>query len=98
MSITVIETATFQVTPAQLAKIFWNMDDAEQVQFFEALADAADPLDAQSQWWYMGRKILKNPVAAQVLRSMAAGVYEHTLRYCDQQYADRDMPLNELTA
>lgn len=104
MTIQYTYKATAEITPRELARLFWGMDDNEQVEFFAEIGRvvydgcASDDerihhkVGAEMQWSCLGRGIQADPLATRVLRSMAAGVYEHTLRYCDTQYANRDMP------
>jgi len=42
MNIVITEKKTVEATPELLAKIFWEMDNDEQADFFDALAIVAD--------------------------------------------------------
>jgi len=89
--------STVEVTPRKLAEIFWAMDDTEQAAFFEELAHVVhqdDPtgLKGEMQFWFLTSRMKDNPVAAGVLRSMAAGLFVHTLRFLDRAYFERDFP------
>lgn len=101
MAITYKTETSVEITPEDIARIFWNLSDDEQCAFFEELArviyaDAGDGIKgkiaAESQWWHLGHAMKNRPIARAVLQSMSAGVWEHTLRYCNRQYANTDMP------
>ena len=88
-----MSTAVAQVTitPAMMAEAFWKMESSEQVKFFTLLGDVikADHKGGNKyayalgelQWFYVGDELLKlaNKQARDVLMTMAAPLYLHTL-------------------
>ena len=105
MAISYKTEVTAEITPTELARLFWNMDDSEQCDFFEELArvvyegkdEIRGKMAAEMQWHYLGDRMMERPIARAVLGAMSAGIWEHTIRYCDRQFANRDMPwLDEL--
>jgi hypothetical protein len=50
MNVTIKETKQIECTPELLAKIFWNLDNDEQAEFFDSLSIiAGDKLDEQME-------------------------------------------------
>ena len=89
-----MSTATAQVTitPAMMAEAFWQMKSDKQVEFFALLGNAikADYGEGnrsayslgELQWFFVGDKLLEpsNKLARDMLMTMAAPLYLHTLR------------------
>jgi hypothetical protein len=86
---------TVSITPKMLAEAFWNMDSTEQVQVFEELNkvvqfDYATKPNSQAwslgemQWFYLGDALGENKDARDMLMSIAAPLYLHTLRCAHQ--------------
>lgn len=89
-------TAQVNITPEMLAQAFWGMESSQQVEFFRELA-ATIQRDLQGgnisayslgelQWHYVGHDLLKpeNKQAREMLMTMAAPLYLHTLNYCER--------------
>lgn len=89
-------TAKVTITPEMLAQAFWGMGSDLQVAFFDELA-AIVRRDHQGgntgayslgelQWHYVGHDLLKpeNKQARDMLMTMAAPLYLHTLTYCER--------------
>lgn len=81
-------TADIDIPPATLARAFWALGSDEQVEFFAELAKAikADGNGhaysfGELQWFFVGGELLKpeNYVAREMLMTMAAPLYLHTL-------------------
>ncbi len=89
-------SAQFKLTPKELAQAFWSMDSTEQTGFLTALAEVIEH-DYQTnfqayslgelQWFYVGDELKQeqNAKAREMLMTMAAPLYLHTLRHVDEQ-------------
>jgi len=87
-------TAKIELTPEMMAQAFWAMDSSLQVAFFDELAaiirhdhqngNASAYSFGELQWFYVGNELLKpeNKQAREMLMTMAAPLYLHTLRHC----------------
>lgn len=85
-------TAEVSLTPTMLADAFWMLSSDEQAQFFTELAKViqSDHESGNSsayslgelQWFFLGDELLKNKnkLARDMLMTMAAPLYLHTLR------------------
>lgn len=83
-------TAEITITPAMMAKAFWAMNSTEQVEFFRELASVIQADYDQGnrtayslgelQWFYLGDDMHKSKPARDMLMTMAAPLYLHTLR------------------
>lgn len=87
--------ATVQLTPAMMAEAFWQMGSIQQSEFFDELArvireDHKTNRSAYSlgelQWFYVGDELRKekNKEARDMLMTMAAPLYLHTLNYMER--------------
>ena len=83
-------TSTIKATPSIMASAFWAMSSIEQAEFFNELAliiqnDNKTNANAYSlgelQWHYVGDELdkPKNKLAREMLMTMAAPLYLHTL-------------------
>ena len=84
-------TATVQLTPAMLAEAFWKLYSDEQAEFFTELAKLIEGEHAagnthvyalgEMQWHYVGSELERpeNKKAREMLMTMAAPLYMHTL-------------------
>jgi hypothetical protein len=82
--------AEVTLTPELMAQAFWNMGSSQQVRFFEALADAIEAdagkqrrhgqFMAETQWYYLGQDLRSSDKGRDMLMSMAAPLYLHTIR------------------
>ncbi len=85
-------TANITLTPSMLAEAFWGMESSQQVEFFAELArviranhEAGNRYAyslGELQWFYTGSQLLeeKNREARDMLMTIAAPLYLHTLR------------------
>lgn len=87
-------TSSVQLTPAMLAEALWAMDSTQQAVFFDELArvireDHKTNTSAYSlgelQWFHVGSELRgeKFKDARDMLMTMAAPLYLHTLRYVE---------------
>lgn len=88
--------ATVKLTPAMMAEAFWELGSGEQAEFFAQLAKVikADHEGGnrsayslgELQWFYMGDELDQpgNKEARDMLMTMAAPHYMHTLMACDK--------------
>ena len=87
-------TASVELTPAMMAEAFWTMGSHEQAEFFDELArviqeDHKTNTSAYSlgelQWFFVGDELRKdqNKQARDMLMTMAAPLYLHTLAYVE---------------
>jgi hypothetical protein len=86
-------TASVNLTPEMMAQAFWSMGSDLQVAFFDELAaiiqndHVSGNKSAYSlgelQWFFVGDELLnhKNKKARDMLMTMAAPLYLHTLSY-----------------
>ena len=85
-------TGTVEITPKMLAKAFWEMHSAQQVEFLKELAlvteeDSKENTGAYSlgqlQWYFVGTELEKeeNHLAKEMMMSMSAPLYFHTLNH-----------------
>lgn len=51
---TVNVTATFNISPKQLAEAFWELDAMEQAEFFSRLVEIAGSLNLDNQMYNVG--------------------------------------------
>ena len=83
-------SATVSMTPEMMAKLFWEMGSTDQAAFFAALnveiqtSHAADPKSwawgiGEMQWYHLARDMEGNKPARDMLMTMAAPLYMHTL-------------------
>lgn len=87
-------TAEITITPAMMAKAFWGMSSTDQVEFFRELATVIKVDHEQGnssayslgelQWFYLGDDMHKSKQARDMLMTMAAPLYLHTLRMAGQ--------------
>lgn len=89
-------TAEIKLTPELMAQAFWGMGSDEQVRFLALLGDhiKADHESGNKgayglgelQWHYVGHELLKpeNKQARDMLMTMAAPLYLHTLLYTER--------------
>ena len=89
-------SATVKITPAMMAEAFWTLCSDEQVEFFNRLSQVIkedhekDNKSAYSlgelQWFYVGEELEKpeNKEARDMLMTMAAPLYMHTLMACEK--------------
>lgn len=89
-------SATVKITPAMMAEAFWALDSVYQTEFFAQLAKTikADQDDGNKsaysfgelQWFYLGEELEKpdNKNAREMLMTMAAPLYMHTLMACEK--------------
>lgn len=92
MALNEIEVTTpVTLTPEMLARSFWAMSSVEQAEFFAELNKviqhdhATDPKSwawslGEMQWLYLGDELDKNQPAREMLMTIAAPMYMHTLR------------------
>lgn len=89
-------TAEVTLTPVMMAEAFWGMGSDGQVEFLKRLGDRINA-DLESgngsayslgelQWHFVGHELLKpeNKQAKDVLMTMAAPLYLHTLMYTER--------------
>jgi len=89
--------ATVCLTPEMLAESFWRMGSDEQIQFFDALAkvikddhksgNASAYALGELQWHFVEHDLRKpeNRQARDMLMTIAAPLYLHTLMYAERQ-------------
>ena len=87
-------TASVELTPAIMAEAFWAMGSQEHTEFFDELSrvireDHKTNTKAYSlgelQWFFVGDELRKdqNKQARDMLMTMAAPLYLHTLAYVE---------------
>jgi hypothetical protein len=87
-------TVQIRITPSMMAEAFWNMGSEQQLEFFEHLAtvikeDHKTNTMAYSmgalQWYFLGDEMRTNKQARDMLMTMAAPLYLHTLNFVENQ-------------
>ena len=88
-------TASVNLTPEMMAQAFWSMESSLQVAFFDELAAIIqhDHINGNKgayslgelQWFFVGDELHKNQNkrARDMLMTMAAPLYLHTLAYVE---------------
>jgi len=85
-------TAKVEITPAMMAEAFWSMGSHDQAEFFDELArviredhktNSSAYHYGELQWFFLGDdlKQAKNAHAREMLMTMAAPLYWHTLNH-----------------
>ena len=74
-------TSEVNITPRLMAEAFWDMDAAEQAEFFEELHTITSEKSTyglgEMQWCYMGQEINNSVKAKEQACSMMAWIFNH---------------------
>lgn len=62
------DVQTIEVTPQLLAEAFYAMDNIEQVEFFEAMAEIWKDRDFDNQMFYVGSQVTLSDGAREIMR------------------------------
>lgn len=83
-------TVTTEITPALMAKAFWDMSCEEQAEFFAELAKLTkdDLFHAQTQWLWMAESIKEsgNKDAVTCFLSFTAFAYDYWPQKTESQF------------
>jgi hypothetical protein len=90
VNLTITASNELGISPETMGRLFWEMGSTQQVRFFEALADAiaaeqSKPRhntwsNGEMQWVYLAEDLQRNEKARDMLMSMAAPLFLHTIR------------------
>ena len=97
-------TGCVELTPAMIAEAFWQMSSTEQVDFFDELArvireDSKTNKSASGlggiQWHFVADAMRDQHDAREMLMTMAAPLYFHTLNLTEAQRCAIQPPVGQ---
>lgn len=80
-------TASVKADPELVATLFWEMNAAQQAEFFSKLHDLTSATSyglGEMQWCYLSDELDKDPKAKDQACAMLAWVFNHATDYLDR--------------